>query len=459
MFKRFLFSASIGLFVMAFAFAPPMVEKVWLGRSLYWLSRDRFWFLVFAALLSSLSLFLYGRHTTGSLFHDLKNSIQLFPRRTATAFGVAVSLLVLLVIDTGFWIVKQMRPPIVQHYSGAGRQGLFQSDSVLGYKPEAGVMVGSQKSNGAQPIYDVSYHFGEDGCRITPESQVEGDPVVLFFGGSFTFGEGVNDDQTLPNQFCLAAVGTRVVNAGFCGYGTQQMLASLENGRWDSFLQGRDVIAVYVFIDNHVRRVIGSMHVVSRWGPQMPCYQLDSNGNVIRAKSFLAERRSLCGLYGLLAASNTLRYFDVDFPPRLQPKHFALTARIIEQSSRLLAAKSASSRMFVMLYPNSKTGTSVTRYLRNDSIEVVDFSDFFSGDRDTYRIPSDGHPNAIANQRLGLALAKTVFRKELLHQKSEPGTDAGYNVGSIERTARDGSDCLTCLKELPRETHEIEQED
>ncbi|MDG2381575.1 MAG: hypothetical protein P8N76_07865 [Pirellulaceae bacterium] len=409
MYKRFLFSASIVLVGMALVFAPPIVEKVWLGRPLFWLSRDRLWFLVLAAVLSSLSLFVYGRHTSGSLFHDLKQSIQLFPRRTATAFGLAVSLLILLVIDAGFGILLQISAPADQHYTGADRQRFYENDPVVGYKPRAGCTVGSQKSKGLQPIYDVTYRIGEDGYRITPESQPEGEPVVLFFGGSFTFGEGVNDDETLPNQFCLAAGGARVVNAGFCGYGPQQMLASLENGRWDSFLQGRDIIAIYVFIDDHVRRAIGSMYVVSRWGSQMPCYQLESNGHVIRAKSFLAERRILCGLYGLVATSNALRYLDVDLPHRIKPEYFALTAQIIEQSSRLLAAKSASSRMFVVLYPDSTTGTTVARYLRDESIEIVDFSDLFSGDRDTYVIPFDGHPNSIANQRLGFALAKRIL--------------------------------------------------
>ena len=88
---------------------------------------------------------------------------------------------------------------------------------------------------------------------------------MVFFGGSNTFGEGVEDNQTMPFFFAAAAPDTAVYNYGFCGYGPQQMLALLEDHRIDPLIDGRDVIGVYLFIDAHVQRAVGSMVVVTTW--------------------------------------------------------------------------------------------------------------------------------------------------------------------------------------------------
>lgn len=53
-------------------------------------------------------------------------------------------------------------------------------------------------------IYDVGYSIDRNGLRVTAEGKP---PAVWFFGDSFTFGEGVEDDETLPAAYRASPAG------------------------------------------------------------------------------------------------------------------------------------------------------------------------------------------------------------------------------------------------------------
>ena len=52
-------------------------------------------------------------------------------------------------------------------------------------------------------VYDVVYSIGPHGFRST-RGGGPGADTYLFFGGSYTFGEGVDDDETYPARFSEA---------------------------------------------------------------------------------------------------------------------------------------------------------------------------------------------------------------------------------------------------------------
>lgn len=79
-------------------------------------------------------------------------------------------------------------------------------------------------------IYDVVYSIRPDHFRVTPGNG-SGPQRVNFLGCSITFGEGLNDDQTLPYYFAQRLPGVDVQNFAFSGYGPQQALAILQRGR------------------------------------------------------------------------------------------------------------------------------------------------------------------------------------------------------------------------------------
>lgn len=124
-------------------------------------------------------------------------------------------------------------------------------------------------------IYDVAYTIDESLLRRTVSS--ESGPTIAFFGDSFTFGEGVDDDETMPQSFAdLTERRFHVLNLGFPGYGPNQALYAIESGAFDTLL-GSDIrLFVLMTAPWHAERTACKAPFALRG----PAYRLQ-NGRVI----------------------------------------------------------------------------------------------------------------------------------------------------------------------------------
>ena len=132
-------------------------------------------------------------------------------------------------------------------------------DDLLGYAPKKNSQVRARNFRGDVLVYDAVYTIGENGLRITPPHQ-QGDLAgcIVFFGDSFTFGDGVNDEETYPYQVGRRlGVGYATYNFAVTAYGPHQMLAALQAGRVDTVADCRPTHFIYLFIPAHVARVAG----------------------------------------------------------------------------------------------------------------------------------------------------------------------------------------------------------
>lgn len=78
-------------------------------------------------------------------------------------------------------------------------------------------------------LFDARYTFNEKNRRIMPENDANPKADLMIFGCSYSFGHGLNDEETWP--WLLAkdlGPAWRVENYAFNGFGPQQMLAMLE---------------------------------------------------------------------------------------------------------------------------------------------------------------------------------------------------------------------------------------
>ena len=283
-------------------------------------------------------------------------------------------------------------------------------DPILGYRPRPGMRATATKHVNDQLVYDVAYTINDDGWRETPQTAAADDnpPLVLCFGGSNMFGEGVNDHEALPAQIARLRPAAQVVNCAFSGYGPNQMLAMIETGRLDDLVRGRDVVAVYLYIDAHVTRVAGSMVPVSIWTGPTPCYEMNDAGQAVRRGSFLEHRRIRSWLYALLSRSNLVRYFAIDLPT-MGDRHYALTARVVEQAGEALTRRSAQCRLYMMPIPVAQTYDRLTDQLQNDQVTVLDYRGLWSGDDPDYYIPLDWHPTPLAHRTLAQRLVEDIL--------------------------------------------------
>jgi hypothetical protein len=77
----------------------------------------------------------------------------------------------------------------------------------VGYILEASKRVTARKVAGPQVIYDAVYATGPDHFRIVPPA-AHAARCVLLFGDSFTFGEGISDNETSTAQIVARTKGT-----------------------------------------------------------------------------------------------------------------------------------------------------------------------------------------------------------------------------------------------------------
>src|SRR5215813_1057392 len=100
-------------------------------------------------------------------------------------------------IEGYFWA----QGPLERHMEYS--EQFFVADDVLGYKPAAEKRIEHRSYGGNQLLYDVTYTLDDQGLRIASPLTIGSKdtlPCVAFFGDSFTFGEGMADEQTMPYQ-------------------------------------------------------------------------------------------------------------------------------------------------------------------------------------------------------------------------------------------------------------------
>jgi len=159
-------------------------------------------------------------------------------------------------------------------------ESFFEADEVLGYKPASAKTITHRTYGNRELLYSVNYTINAEGLRVASPLKTAIAPTqhcVAFFGDSFTFGEGMADDQTMPYQV-WNRIGHRyhTVNFGFLGYGPHQMLAAIEQGLLSSKGHCRPSHVVYQAIPTHVSRAAG----LEAWDRHGPRYVMKPNGLV-----------------------------------------------------------------------------------------------------------------------------------------------------------------------------------
>jgi hypothetical protein len=269
-------------------------------------------------------------------------------------------------------------------------------DPLLGWVLPVATRWTSARYDGEEPIYDVTYSTDSRGLRVSPEPAAPGGPCVLFFGGSVTFGEGVEDAETMPARVA-AKSGLRVLNFGVSGYGPHQMLAGLESGRVTEIVDCEPGYVIYQGLNDHVARAAGKRS----WAREGPRYEVDDHGTPVRTGRFADSPQDASLLDAALGKSLVYQRLFGGDPAVTQ-----------EDVDRYVAILRASREKLAELYPGSSLQLLQwgTRYraeldrLREDGIEVHYVDELLPGYDDDplpFQLsPHDRHPNAATHEQI-----------------------------------------------------------
>jgi hypothetical protein len=280
-----------------------------------------------------------------------------------------------------------VRQPVIGW--GPRRPGRFH---VRKFDPENGTV-----------IYDVHYTIDKNLLRET--NSCEACATVAFFGDSMTFGEGINDSDTLPQTLANDFDGKlRVLNLGYSGYGPQQFLRELQTGRFDSVLGKNPKLFVFLTGNWMVERSACK----SPWILYAPRYELENKQVVYKGA---CDTGPMLWLRQWLVHSALYREFIEPSERQVTKRDVDLNIGILKAAAALAKSKYGAEMVFPYIGADPMT-IQIVRELQAAGADVVDVSlSELAPAGDRLNIPGDGHPTPLAN-RLRAAILKTYIERK-----------------------------------------------
>jgi hypothetical protein len=321
---------------------------------------------------------------------------------TSLAFGIC-----LIEAAATIWEPREL--------TGVSPDGLYAPRPAIGLGPgHAGRFHAEKKDpKTGSPIYTANYTIDSNLLRKT--QSCETGSAVVFFGCSFTFGEGLNDADTLPQAFSDSVDRkVRVLNLGFSGYGPQHFLSELQSGIFDSVIGQQPRLFVFLTSVGHAERSACKPHWV-RWGPR---YQIENGQLMLKGPCY--EGLGLW-LQDWLHNSAAYRWLIEPYRRRLSHDDIELYLQITLAAVKL--AKTKYGVPVIVLYVTSAkdsylSGTAfsteaVQKRLRDGGAIVIDgMPDENAAAGMALSIPGDGHPTALAN-RLRATILKNYLERNM----------------------------------------------
>lgn len=291
---------------------------------------------------------------------------------------------------------------------GKGSYFFFGSD--LGYQARPGRYTSKKLSADGDVVYDVAYTIGEDGFRITDLSNSNMRIRINFFGCSFTFGEGLNDKETLPYFLHALDDGISVKNFGFHGYGVHQALRILESRR-----DTKGDVNFLLTMPWHAERSA----CIPDYSRGTPRYVLSADGQLRldgTCDNQSGQEYSLITRTLLLHHSRIYQLIRESVLPETKDWQMELYLAIIQEIKNLSHARNqrfvvgfieADNTWVDRKYSNAKIVERITEM----GIDVIDLT--LGQSKDYYIHQVDRHPSAMAN------LARAKLLREYLRGENK----------------------------------------
>ena len=276
---------------------------------------------------------------------------------------------------------------------------------ILGYAPSKESQWSQKLTYHDTVIYDVIQTVDNTGFRYSPMHSSTKN-AVLFLGCSFTFGAGLNDDETLPYRFGQLSSGPQGINMGINSYGAQHTLSMLQN-RMDTILTNGKMLraGIYTAITDHVFR--GTGQPADLLGP---IYALSSNGQLVfQGVKFRYDKYTEHLRYEL-SKSHLLKRLLFGRKPAREIEIDLFMAML--RASRDLFIKRYNAPFYCVIW--DEVGSEPDLYeklltrLNNEQFNVIEIKDIlpnYQQNKSRYAHDHDGHPTAMTNKLIAQYLA------------------------------------------------------
>jgi len=326
--------------------------------------------------------------------------------------------LVLSIVETAYRNFFKGRKAYIQK---TGKTWSFGPHPVLGVQIDTtGVLSDTELTSSGSTIYHARYTIIADsigsyrfnhrigfqnlsapGPEPAPTRESTPTPAIVFLGCSFTFGQGVNDTETLPYRVG-ASRNVPTLNLGGIGYGIHQVYKIFLDKFATANNTGR--LFIYILIPDHVLRASG----LYGWSPG-PSFKL-AGDSLVYAGSLPIDKYRAARYASLFGAFSFIKDMIINIQNKQRAKQVppdeyekaSLMIRKMDQYSRMTGG-----RFLVLFWDNISEEGDPNRYyrqllagkletLRQAGINIISVSDILDTRAQKYYIPIDGHPNAMA---------------------------------------------------------------
>lgn len=268
-------------------------------------------------------------------------------------------------------------------------------------------------------VYDVHYTIDSTARRLTPQSDLaKRTRHLLFLGCSLAFGEGVEDDETLPANLARLAPDYHVYNLGFHAYSPAALWLRSQYGDLMDHINESEGMAIYLFFDGHVHRVFGAMSVVATWGAGLPYLTFDQQGVPTFRGTFEKNRRWTTLFYNFFWRTQTRQFLDLDFPNLTQVSYFRKFGQLVSHMKNVYSERTGSKKFYVVFYPGTRFAEGLRPELDRLGIPYLDYSDLLihTVTLKPTRIPIDTHPTPEAHRIMAELINRDLLQKEGSHE-------------------------------------------
>jgi hypothetical protein len=295
-------------------------------------------------------------------------------------------------------------------------------NEITGYSGGVNSKGRSIKTHDGKIVYDFTNTTNQFGLRVSAHDEGKftinsGNNYknIVFFGCSFMFGWGINDNETIPYLFEDMSLGKyRTYNFGFGGYGPHQMLRILETGLIDRIITDKKPsVAIYLAVIEHIERSSGK-YPYFLWDVNGPKYILNSskeveyvgkfNGDLLsQAKYLIFKQLAMSYLISSNSFSKKILNWSRDEEDR------DLFINIILKSRELFMNKYKGDFYVIFWSTADKDYDYVLSALKRNNVKLILVDDIFGKYKvfeEKYRINYDGHPTKLAHDKIVEYLVK-----------------------------------------------------
>lgn len=272
-----------------------------------------------------------------------------------------------------------------------------------------------------EKIFSATYTIEKNLRRHTPNSVENSKYTIIGLGCSYTFGEGVEDDQTFLSWLAKLFAPIKTVNLGVSSYGLNSHIRDFETGKISHTdgLKGEKAILVYTFVSGQLTRwqcsirsfSNGVYHIPAMDCRNRPLYSLNAQHKL----EYLGTHKEIHPI--LMKALSWLgylyfpQYLDLNYPKATENDMDAMIEGLDLIKKKYLKNYSEVYVAFV-LYPDLanaklKKFKFIKKYVQEKGFLFFDYSNYdlktaLNG-KDT--IPKDGHPTHLAQEYYARLLA------------------------------------------------------